>query len=121
MYLKMYRISLEKAFKERLSTGKGNGMVSTLRTWGHVDSVYHDHALLIKGGKARLVKRQPYQTATQTSCGLSQMDVMLQLLTQDFWLSQVEDLTSQNLHNCGNLTAPLLSVTIMLLLTAEGR
>lgn len=49
------------------------------------------------------------------------MDVILQLLMQDFWLSQVVDLTSQNLHNCENLTAPLLSVTVMSLLTAERK
>jgi hypothetical protein len=48
------------------------------------------------------------------------MDVILQLLMQDFWLSQVEDLTSQNLHSCGILTAPLLSLASMSLLT-EGK
>lgn len=67
------------------------------------------------------MKRHPHQTATQTSSGFSQMAVMLQLLQQDFWLSQVDDLTSQNLHSCASLTAPLPSVTIMSLLTAKRR
>lgn len=57
-----------------------------------------------QGGSA---ERHPHQTATQTSSGFSQMAVMLQLLQQDFWLSQVDDRTSQNLHSCDSLTAPL--------------
>lgn len=57
-----------------------------------------------RGGSA---ERHPHQTATQTSSGFSQMAVMLQLLQQDFWLSQVDDRTSQNLHSCDSLTAPL--------------
>lgn len=59
--------------------------------------------------------------ATQTSCGVSQIAVMLQLLRQDFWLSQVDVLTSQNLHKGGNLIAPLLSAAIKSLLTREGK
>lgn len=73
--------------------------------------------------KETVLKRLPYHTATQTSCDFSQMEVMLQLLRQDFWLSQVEDRTSQNLHSFENFIALLVSVAIMSLLTAgeKGR
>ena len=67
------------------------------------------------------MKRRAHQTATQTSSGFSQMAVMLQLLQQDFRLSQVDALTSQNLHSCASLTAPLPSVTTTSLLAAERR
>lgn len=92
-----------------------------LKAWRHWDSMYHKHVLLTEKGGKDFFRRQPYQTATQTSLGFSQMAVILQLLLHDFWLSQVEDLTSQNLHNCENLRAPLLSVIITSLLTVEGK
>lgn len=80
----------------------------------------HERALLGRGGGSS-IERHPHQTATQTSSGFSQMAVMLQLLQQDFWLSQVDDRTSQNLHSCDSLMAPLWSVTIISLLTAKRR
>lgn len=116
-YLWKLHLTIKRWFEK-----KGTETLSALRAWRHWDSMLHESALLtVRGGRERLFKRRPYQTATQTSCGFSQMDVMLQLLMQDLRLSQVEDRTSQNLHNCENLTAPLLSVIIMSLLTVEGK